>query len=163
MISQRIIPAIPPRRRYLLAGGRYLLAGGLCLLGLVFWSARLPAEPINFGEGFVYGGCLHIVVESYLDRQGEVDNHDWVTLRVTNNCKIPIKHLRVALVLLDAGGAPYGTADWLLERGIYLPPGESRIKKVAVPDSDNRIAVRWEIKVLRVSKALGGARRRRRN
>ncbi len=148
-------------RRYLIAGRRCLLAGGLCLLGLVFWPARVPAEPINFGEGFVFAECLHIVADSYVDRQGEVDNHDWVTLRVTNNCKTAIKHLKVALVLLDAGGTPYGASDWLLERGIYLPPGKSRVKKVAVPDSDNRIAVRWEVKVLQVSRALAGRRRRR--
>ena len=133
----------------------------LCPLALAALPARSPAQPLAFGEGYVFAGCLHIVAESYLGRQGDVDNHDWVSMRVTNNCAAPVKHLQVALILLDAGGAPYGAALWLLERGIYLPPGKTRSKKVAVPDPDNRIAVRWEVKVLQVSRALRGRRKRK--
>lgn len=144
-------PVMPPAR---------LLPLLMCAWLLLPGSAT--AQSLNFGEGFVFAECLHIVAESYLDRQGDVDNHDWVTMRVTNNCAAPLKHLQVALILLDAGGAPYGTAVWLLEQGIYLPPGKTRTKKVAVPDGDNRIAVRWEAKVLQVSRALTGRRRPKR-
>ena len=133
---------------------------GLVLL-VVAVPGRLTAQSLNFGEAFIFAECLHIVADSYKNRQGEVDNQDWVTVRVTNNCPLPLRHLQVALVLLDAGGAPYGAAHWLLERGIYLPPGKTRIKRVAVPDPDNRIAVRWEVKVLQISRALTGKRRRR--
>ena len=58
------------------------------------------------------------------------------------------------VILFDAGGSPYGTAVWLLERGIYLPPGKSRTTRVAIPDPDNRIAVHWDMRVLQVSRAL---------
>lgn len=137
-------------------------AGWLIALALVFLPAQLPAKPINFGEGYLFAECLQIVADFYVNKQGDVDNHDWVTMRVINNCAAPLKHLQVAVILFDAGGGPYGAAVWLLERGIYLPPGKSRSTRVAIPDPENRIAVRWEVKVLQVSRALTGKRRRRR-
>jgi hypothetical protein len=129
-------------------------------LAWVMPGGHARAQSLNFGETYLYAGCLRISAESYSGRQGDFNNQDWVTMKVTNGCDTPLKHLEVALVLIDASGRPYGTTLWLLERGIYLPPGKSRSDRFAVPDPDNRIAVRWALEVLQISRVGPKPRRR---
>lgn len=129
-------------------------------LAWVISGGDARAQSLNFGETYLYAGCLRISAESYSGRQGDFNNQDWVTMKITNGCDTPLKHLEVALVLIDAGGTPYGTTLWLLGRGIFLPPGKSRTERFAVPDPDNRIAVRWTLEVLQISRVVPKPRRR---
>lgn len=126
---------------------------GLPLLAFaLLLAARVSAQALDFGETYVHGDCLHISAETYAGRQGDFDNHDWVGMRVTNRCPFPIKHLEVLLALIDGTGVAYGERVWLLGRGSYLPPGNSYRERFAVPDPDNRNAVRWVVRVLRVTR-----------
>ena len=158
--ARRIRRVLPGRRGGALPGRLGGALARLCFavlcvaLAWVMPSGHARAQSLNFGETYLYAGCLRISAESYSGRQGDFNNQDWVTMKVTNGCDTPLKHLQVALVLIDAGGRPYGTSLWLLERGIYLPPGKSRTDRFAVPDPDNRIAVRWALEVLQISRVV---------
>ncbi|MCZ6472961.1 MAG: hypothetical protein O7A08_04395 [SAR324 cluster bacterium] len=126
-----------------------LLAAALILPVLALGTA------MNFGSTHIHKGCLHISAQSYTGHQGEFDNHDWVSVKVTNKCTFPVKHLKVALALVDGTGQSYGRNLWLLGKGTFLPPGKSVRERFAIPDPDNRIAVGWKVRVLKVSRVGG--------
>ncbi len=102
-----------------------------------------------FGERVVVRGCLRFRVDGYRDRQSDVDNHDWVRLRVENGCPKPIRNLLIELLLVDSQGTRYGAPLWVLGKGESLAPGAFREDDQAIPDPDSRVARRWSLRVLR--------------
>jgi hypothetical protein len=141
---------------------RPLFRLGLLLLALGFAAsvaqAQAPAPPAprpepptwGFGEAAAVRGCLRFIVSDYRDRQGDVENHDWVHLRVENACRGTLRNLLVELLLIDAQGRRYGTPVWVLGKGEKLIPGAKWEDDVAIPDPDSRVARRWTLRVLRI-------------
>ena len=112
-------------------------------------SAPRPAPPAwNFGERLTVRGCLRFLVDNYRDRQSDVDNHDWVRIRVENACRRPVRNLLVELLLVDSQGVRYGTPVWILGKGERLAPGAFREEDTAIPDPDSRVAKRFSLRVL---------------
>ena len=128
----------------------------LLLAGTV--RAQAPAAPAPrpevptwaFGETVAVRQCLRLTVSDYRDRQGDVDNHDWVHVKAENLCRGTLRNLLVELLLIDAQNRRYGTPLWILAKGESLAPGEKREDDVAIPDPDSRVARRWTLRVLRV-------------
>ncbi len=113
-------------------------------------APRRPPPPTwGFGEKVTVRGCLRFLVDNYRDRQSDVDNHDWVRLRVENVCRRPIRNLLVELLLVDAQGVAYGTPVWVVAKGEQLIPGGFKEDDWAIPDPDSRVARRWSLRVLR--------------
>jgi hypothetical protein len=145
-----------------------LLAGGLAALtaGPIAWgqkpawaqtpapapTPKAPAEVPSwgFGERVVVRNCLRFLVSDYRDRQSDVDNHDWIRLRVENVCRAPIRNLLVEILLVDTQGRRYGAPVWVIGKGEQLVPGGHWEEEVAIPDPDSRVARRWALRVLRV-------------
>jgi hypothetical protein len=113
--------------------------------------ATPPAAPPTwaFGDRVVVRSCLRFQVSTYRDRQSDVDNHDWIRLRVENACTAPIRNLLVEVLLVDGQGTRYGTPYWVLGQGEQLRPGDSWEDEIAIPDPDSRVARRWALRVLR--------------
>jgi hypothetical protein len=165
-IPEDRFPASPPARR-LRQRARLL---PLLLLGLLGLPAALPAqgappkappagapraaaEPAptgwNFGDRVVVRNCLRFQVTDYRDRQGDVDNHDWVHVRAENACPQALRNVLVELLLVDTRGARYGTPVWVIGKGERLDPGGVWEDDVAIPDPDSRVARRWTLRLLR--------------
>lgn len=112
-------------------------------------AARAAPPTWAFGDRVVVRGCLRFQVSNYRDRQSDVDNHDWVRLRVENACPGPIRNLLVELLLVDGQGARYGTPYWVTGQGEQLQPGDPWEDDIAIPDPDSRVARHWALRVLR--------------
>jgi hypothetical protein len=138
----------------------YPLAVAVALAASSWPSARAAAAPLGFGDTAVFAGCLTISAQAYRGRQGDFDNHDWVTVQVENRCEFPLTRLRVELRLIDEQGGAYGRRIWLLGRREFLPPGAKRRERYAIADPDNRIARGWEVVVLNVERAFERKARR---
>ena len=109
-----------------------------------------PVPPSwSFGERAAVRNCLRFMVSDYRDRQSDVDNHDWVKLRVENACRATLRNLLIELLLVDAQGQRYGTPVWVVGQGERLQPGDTREEDVAIPDPDSRVARRWALTVIR--------------
>ena len=144
-------PFFLPRSPRLLMGR--LPAGialwGACLLAvLTLGIPTVNAQGMPFGQSVVIGRCLTISAVSYTSRAEVVNNHDWVTIAVTNGCPRILRHLLVRLELYDAAGNAFGGEIWVLGRGEILRPGHRRQDRFAVPDPNKMEAVRWNIRVL---------------
>ncbi|HEX7925969.1 MAG TPA: hypothetical protein VF678_00160 [bacterium] len=115
-------------------------------------QARAPRQPpptFGFGERATVRNCLRFMVSDYRDRQADVENHDWVKVRVENACRSTLRNVLMELMLVDAQGKRYGTPVWVVGQGEQLQPGDAWEDDIAVPDPDSRVAKRWSITVLR--------------
>lgn len=139
------------------AGGRSALLrplSCLALIGALLLSVCAAASAQNsalgaaFGDTLVYRGCLKFTAVTYSDRQDTVDNHDWVTLRLRNECQAPLRNLLVELNLIDFEGHVYSDQVWLLDSTGLLLPRMTRLERYPIPDPDQRVAVRWGVRVL---------------
>ena len=113
-------------------------------------AAPEPDQGLAFGDSVIFGQCLKLTAVQVSDHDGPLEQHDWVTLSVSNGCSRPVRHLLVRLALYDARGQVYGGSVWVLDRGIMLPPGRQRMERYAVPDPGGLTAVRWDAQVLTV-------------
>ncbi len=104
------------------------------------------------GQQVVLQRCLRFTVEGFTDRNAELAHHDWVSLKVTNECDEPRRHLLVDLVLLDPLGNTYGSRVWVLLRGELLLPGQLKTGRYPIPDPDNKIPRMWALRVVKVEK-----------
>ncbi len=104
------------------------------------------------GEEIILGKCLRFSVRGFSDRSGALAHADWVNVRVRNQCPKLRRHLLVALVLIDALGASYGGPVWVLKRGEILPPGGTKTGNFPLPDSGDRMPVRWAARLLKVQR-----------
>ncbi len=131
------------------AGGRRLL-GALAALLLLGAGAAAPAAARGaaFGDSIVYRQCLKFTAVAYSDRQEAVDNHDWVTLRVVNDCRAPLRNLLIELDLVDIQGRVYGDQIWLLGDGELLLPRATLLERYSIPDPEQRVAVSWGVRIL---------------
>jgi hypothetical protein len=134
-------------------------------------AADSPLAARRPGEEVIVADCLGVAVLGFTDRNGPLDPADWVTLKVSNHCKEPARHLLVDLLLLDAFGQAYGARLWLLEGGEVLMPGHSKTDRYAVPDTGDHMPQRWAVRVQavdlpslhRAPASPGPARRARRS
>lgn len=134
----------------------FLLVVLAALLGFSPLSAQtkglLPGQEIALSQ------CLRFSVMSMRDRDGAMDLHDWVTVRIKSECTEMRRYLLVELILFDPVGNPYGGKLWLLGRGERLLPGYAKTENYAVPDPGNLMPSRWLARLLYVEKP--GSRRR---
>jgi hypothetical protein len=148
-----------PRAAPALAGG--LLSAALLAAAVLAAARPARAQPpaaraedagsgaYDFGATVVYRGCLRVSAFGYRDRQEDVDNHDWVRLRVENNCPRTVRNLNLQVLLYDGQGRAYGAPLWVLGRGEALRPGRHWEDDLAIPDPERRAARRWGVRVLR--------------
>ena len=115
-------------------------------------STRPRAQGLLPGEEITLGKCLRFSVRGFSDRSGPLSHADWVNVRVRNQCPNLRRHLLVALVLIDPQGASYGGPLWLLERGEILPPGGTKTGNFPLPDTQDRMPVRWAARLLKVQR-----------
>ena len=120
----------------------------------------LPGLPI--GAEKVIGRCIHVSVLNLTDRDSNLANNDWVTLRIENACPSARRHLLVDLVLIDPTGVPYGARMFILQRGQILQPGDVLRERFAVPDHGNLMPVRWDLRLVDVQAPRQRPEKRRR-
>lgn len=154
-------PTQPPppgrvrRRRPALAALGAALAVALAAAG---HPARLPAQqpPPALGESITRLGCLSFSIESHRQGRRGAGPDDWVALALANRCPFSIRHLEVALVLIDPGGGVFGASLWVLGRGVHLPAGGTMRERYAIPNPDRRVALGWQVRVVQAER-LGRA------
>ncbi|HKI98605.1 MAG TPA: hypothetical protein VKB51_09055, partial [bacterium] len=103
--------------------------------------------------------CLHLAVLEFTDRNGPLEPADWVTLKVSNHCREPVRHMLVDLYLVDVLGNVYGTRLWVLQRGEVLAPGRSKIDRYPVPDDADHVPSQWAVRLDHVEKPSDFRRR----
>jgi hypothetical protein len=84
-------------------------------------------------------------VLDFTDRNGPLEPEDWVTLRVHNGCREPVRHLLLDLLLVDVLGRVYGARLWVLDGGEVLPPGRSKTEHYPVPDDADHVPRQWTV------------------
>ena len=141
----------------LLAMSTWLLLAGLPAAYGEEAKPRKKDQLFAFGESAYYQRCLKVTAISYSQGPGSLNPSGWVTMTVENHCQHPVGALRVALVMVDREGSPFGADLWLLEPGMMLRPGASWQDRYALPDGDGRLAEKW---TLRVISAAGFPRQR---
>ena len=125
---------------------------GLALAALALLAAwpALPAQAGGAalqahrpGEELLLDGCLRLSALGFTDRNGPLESADWVTLRLSNGCAEPVRHVLVELLLQDVLGTVYGARLWLLDQGEVLQPGQSKTDRYAVSDAADHVPARW--------------------
>lgn len=109
-----------------------------------------PLTPHRRGEQTLLVDCLRFSVLDFTDRNGPLDGADWVTVRVENACREPMRHLLVDLLLVDPAGEVYGGSVWVLTRGEILYPGADKTARYALPDPANRSPRLWAVRLRRL-------------
>ena len=135
------------------------------LLLLAAWPA-LPARaggaPLQAhrpGEELLLDDCLRLSALGFTDRNGALESSDWVTLRLSNGCAEPVRHVLVELLLQDVLGTVYGARLWLLEQGEVLQPGQSKTERYAVSDAADHVPARWGARLKAAQRPSDRARR----
>ena len=143
---------------------RWFFLVGLVLLFLMAGVGLAAEEPkkkdtlFAFGESASYRKCLQFTVMQYKDGTASMASHDWVTITTENKCTHPVGAVRMALVLIDTEGMPYGADLWLLQPSMVLKPGGIWQDRYPIPDGAGRYARFWAV---RITEAKGFPRQRR--
>lgn len=124
-----------------------LLLGAALLLTLAA-PPRAPAGPLPLGASQRLAGCLRLTVLGLTERAGSLTRHDWVTVRLVNDCDVPVRHVLAELYLVGERGAPYGARHWLLGRGEVLRPGRAKTARYPIPDPQDVEPAQWQAAVL---------------
>ena len=135
-------------------------AGLFAILLLVLSPLILPAQAdgvlqtkaMSFGQSATISNCMRLTVQGYRDRTGDVENYDWVTVILKNDCTHAVGGMLVELYLVNLNGDLYGRRFWALEPQQALLPGGTRKERFAIPDPDSYSAAAWAMRVLAARK-----------
>lgn len=150
-----------PQIKWILFGLALFFAGlTLPVLPAMAQQTERPPPMVAFGKSMVAFQCLRFTGLGYRDHSGSLDNFDWITLILKNECPQPLRYVQIELYLVDARGRAFGRRLWVLGQGDGLMPESSRRDRYAIPDPDNLSALGWTVRVNKADKMNAGARKR---
>ncbi len=100
-------------------------------------------QRMRFGDSMWLYGCVVVAAKSVLDREGALENIDWVHMQVENRCGQPVRQKGAILVIYESKGGRRILPFWLLGNKPYLAPGKRHMFRLPALDVKNTRPIAW--------------------